>query len=122
MNNNKPIVIAVGVVAALFTLSLVFRYVILSEAGLPGGWVLYMGLPTGGIVAVTLLLIRLGIINFGDKPSIATPFGQHHSVAPPQPFVAPTTQRLQDLENLRTNGTISDNEYSAERARIISGL
>ena len=122
MNNNKPLLIAVGAIAALFTLSLVFRYIILSQYGLPGGWVLYMGLPTGGIIAVTLLLIRLGIINFGEKSGVTTAPLQHHSVAPQQPFVAPTSLRLQELENLRTNGTISDTEYSAERARIISGL
>ena len=70
---------------------------------------------------MTLLLLRLGILNFGEKPSLATPHWQHHSVAQ-QPFAAPTSQRLQELETLRTSGTISDTEYSTERARIISGL
>ena len=121
MNNNKPLVIAVGAIAALFTASLVFRYVILSQAGLPGGWILYMGLPTGGIIAVTLLLLRLGILNFGEKPSVATPHWHDHRVAQ-QPFAAPTSQRLQELETLRNSGTISDIEYTAERTRIISGL
>ncbi|BBX47816.1 hypothetical protein GCM10009641_11390 [Mycobacterium cookii] len=121
MNNNKPFIIAAGAIAALFTASLVFRYIVLSQAGLSGGWILYMGLPAGGIIAVILLLFRLGILNFGDKPSIAAPPWQHHTVAQP-PFAAPTSQRLQELESMRDSGTISETEYFAKRARIISGL
>jgi hypothetical protein len=38
------------------------------------------------------------------------------------PTAAPTTKRLQEIENLRASGAISDDEYTAERARIIASL
>jgi hypothetical protein len=41
------------------------------------------------------------------------------AAAPPQPSVA---QRLQDLENLRAGGAISDTEYAAQREKIIAEL
>ena len=126
MKNNKPVLILAGAVAALFVISLVIRFVALSELGLPGGWTLYFGLPVGGI-GLLILLLRLGLLNFGQQPSATMRAFQHHGVgarAPwtPAPTAAPTTQRLQEIENLRASGAISDDEYTAERARIIASL
>ena len=125
MKNNKPVVILAGAIAAFFVISLVIRFVALSELGLPGGWTLYFGLPVGGI-GLLILLLRLGLLNFGQgSAETMRPF-QHdaavHAPWRPAPTVAPTTQRLQEIENLRASGTISDDEYTAERARIIASL
>jgi len=125
MKNNKPVLILAGVIAAIFVISLVIRFVALSELGLPGGWTLYFGLPVGGI-GLLILLLRLGLLNFGQQPSATMRAFQHdavmHAPAKPAPTVAPTTQRLQEIENLRASGAISDDEYTAERARIIASL
>ena len=125
MKNNKPVLILAGVIAAIFVISLVIRFVALSELGLPGGWTLYFGLPVGGI-GLLILLLRLGLLNFGQEPSATMRAFQHdavmHAPAKPAPTVAPTTQRLQEIENLRASGAISDDEYTAERARIIASL
>jgi hypothetical protein len=129
MKNNKPAVILAGAIAALFVISVVIRFVALSELGLPGGWTLYFGLPVGGI-GLLILLLRLGLLNFGQGPTATIRPVAHHGVvhapwtpAPTAgPTVAPTTKRLQDIENLRASGAISDDEYTAERARIIASL
>jgi hypothetical protein len=125
MKNNKPVLILAGAIAAIFVISLVIRFVALSELGLPGAWTLYFGLPVGGI-GLLILLLRLGLLNFGQEPSATMRAFQHDAVtnapAKPAPTVAPTTQRLQDIENLRASGAISDDEYTAERARIIASL
>ena len=65
MNNNEVVAIVLGAVAAVFALSLLMRFVLLSEYGVPGGW-MYFGLPIGGIGLVVLLL-RLGLLNFGGR-------------------------------------------------------
>ena len=49
MKNNKPALILAGAIAALFVITFVIRFVALSELGMPGGWMLYFGLPVGGI-------------------------------------------------------------------------
>jgi TRAP-type C4-dicarboxylate transport system permease small subunit len=67
MNNNKGVAIALGAVAALFAFSLVVRFVVLSSYGVSGSW-MYFGLPFGGIGLVVLLL-RLGLLNFGERSS-----------------------------------------------------
>jgi hypothetical protein len=90
-------------------------------------WIFYLGLPIGGIVAVLLFLLRLGLLNFGESPSATVQHWQPNTTAQvPQPatrpFAAPTSQRLQELEDLRTSGAVSDTEYAAKRARIISGI
>jgi hypothetical protein len=126
MKNNKPVLILAGAITALFVISLVVRFVALSELGVPGGWTLYFGLPIGGI-GLLILLLRLGLLNFGQGPSATMQAFQHHGVgarAPwtPAPTAAPTTQRLQEIEDLRASGAISDDEYTAERARIIASL
>jgi hypothetical protein len=47
------------------------------------------------------------------------PAGAAPVVTPPQPSIA---ARLQQLETLRTSGTLTDDEYNARRAQIISEL
>jgi hypothetical protein len=125
MKTNKPALILAGTVAALFVISLVIRFVALSELGLPGGWTLYFGLPVGGI-GVLILLLRLGVLNVGKGTTATIQPVAHHGVAhtpwTPAPTVAPTTQRLQEIETLRASGVMSDDEYTAERARIIASL
>ena len=125
MKSNKPALILAGAIAALFVITFVIRFVALSELGLPGGWTLYFGLPVGGI-GLLIILLRLGLLNFGQGSTATIQPLQHDGVvhAPWRPArtVAPTTQRLQEIENLRASGAISDDEYTAERARIIASL
>ncbi len=112
MINNKPMVLVLGAIAALFAVSLVVRCAFLSQFGLPGGWLFYLALPLGGIGTLILLLVRLGLINVGVR-----------TIAPVQQWqpADSTSQRLHQLETLRAGGTLSDAEYTNERARIISG-
>jgi hypothetical protein len=86
-----------------------------------------LGLPIGGIVALLLLLMRLGLLNFGERSSATVQHWQPNTaVQGPQPVsppsAAPPSQRLQELEALRTSGAISDTEYAERRAGIISGI
>jgi hypothetical protein len=121
MTNNSKVVL--GAVAALFAISFLVRFVVLSQAGVSGMWIFYLGLPVGGVVAVLLLLLRVGVLDFGEKPSATVQHWQHNTNAQAtRPWAAPTSQRLQELEELRTSGAISDTEYAAKRARIISGI
>ena len=123
MNNRTKVIL--GAIVALFAISLVFRFVVLSQVGVAGGWIFYLGLPIGGIIALLVLLLRLGLLNFGESPSATVQHWQHntagHAPAPASPSPA-ASQRLDELETLRTNRIISDTEYAAERARIISGI
>ena len=52
--------------------------------------------------------------------------GPRHRRSPPQyPATAPepsTSQRLQELETLRATGAVSEEEYTAKRAQILSDL
>ena len=64
--NNKVITLVVGGLVALFAVSLVLRFFLLTEAGVPGYF--YLALPIGGISVVVLLLLRLGLLNFGERP------------------------------------------------------
>ena len=120
MNNRTKVIL--GAIVALFAISLVFRFVVLSQVGVAGGWIFYLGLPIGGIIALLVLLRRLGLVNFGENPSATVQHWQHNTAgqapAPASPPPA-VSQRLDELETLRTNGIISDTEYAAERARII---
>ena len=120
MNNRTKVIL--GAIVALFAIPLVFRFVVLSQVGVAGGWIFYLGLPIGGIIALLVLLRRLGLLNFGENPSATVQHWQHNTAgqapAPASPPPA-ASQRLDELETLRTNGIISDTEYAAERARII---
>ena len=120
MNTRTKVI--VGAIVALFALSLVFRFVVLSQVGVAGGWIFYLGLPIGGIVALLLLLVRLGLLNFGESPSATVQHWQHITAGQaPAPASSPAaaSQRLDELETLHNNGILSDTEYAAERARII---
>jgi hypothetical protein len=121
MNTRTKVI--VGALVALFAISLVFRFVVLSQVGVAGGWIFYLGLPIGGIVALLLLLLRLGLLNFGESPSPTVQHWQHDTAgqapAPASSLSAAASQRLDELEVLRTKGAISDSEYAAKRATII---
>jgi hypothetical protein len=114
-NNNKPFVLLAGAIAALFAVSFVARFVVLSEMGLPGGWMLFLCLPAGGI-GLLVALMRLGMLN-----SVSQNF--HAFTTAPSAPIAPTkSQRLQEIEHLRAGGALSEDEYTAERGRIISSI
>jgi hypothetical protein len=125
MNNRTKVVLYA--IVALFAVSFMLRFFVLSQVGVAGGWIFYLGLLIGGIVAIILLLLRLGLLSFGESSSATRQHWQHNPAvqgpqsASPTP-AAPTSQRLQELEALRTSGGISDTEYAAKRARIISGI
>jgi hypothetical protein len=127
MNNNKGIAIALGAVAAVFGLSLLARFVMLSQYGFAGSW-MYLGLPIGGI-SVVLLLLRVGLLNFGQRSGGTIQplhYTNYNSAYPPPPAYPQATasvpQRLQELESVRASGAISDAEYAAKRQQIISGM
>jgi hypothetical protein len=85
MNNNKVVALVVGAIVAPFAFSLLLRFVLLSEHGLPVGWI-FFGLPIGGI-GVLLLLLRLGLLNdFVERSGATIPTWLHSSgvQAPPQ--------------------------------------
>lgn len=120
--NNKVIAIALGSLAALFAISLVVRFVLLSEYGLSGGW-MFFGLPFGGI-GIAVLLLRLGVLNSGQRSGTTMTPWQHHIGPQAAPFAPPAaaSQRLQELEYLLTSGTISHAEYTAKRQQIMSAM
>jgi hypothetical protein len=126
MNNNKVVALVVGAIVAPFAFSLLLRFVLLSEHGLPVGWI-FFGLPIGGI-GVLLLLLRLGLLNnFVERTGGTIPSLLHNSgvQAPPPAYPPPTvsvSQLLQELDTLRASGAISDTEYSAKRQRIITDM
>jgi hypothetical protein len=124
MNNNTKVVL--GAIVGLFAISLVLRFVVLSQVGLAGGWIFYLGLPIGGIVTLIVFLMRLGLLNFGERSSATVQHWQHTTaVQEPLPVSPPletaTSRRLEELETLRTHGIISETQYATERTRIISG-
>ncbi|HUB55305.1 MAG TPA: SHOCT domain-containing protein [Mycobacterium sp.] len=120
MNTRTKVI--VGAIVALFAISLILRFVVLSRVGVAGGWIFYLSLPIGGIVALLLLLLRLRLLNFGESPSATVQHWQHNAAGQAPPPVSPppaASQRLDELETLRNHGILSDTEYAAERARII---
>src|ERR1700755_1435812 len=106
MNNNKIIAITVGAVVALFALSFVVRFVMLSEYGMSGSW-MYFGLPFGGI-GIVVLLLRLGLLHFGGGSARTAQTWHYNSAVPTPPPapapVAPVSQRLQQLDGMRSAG------------------
>jgi hypothetical protein len=120
MNTRTKVI--VGAIVALFGITLILRFVVLSQVGVAGGWVFYLSLPIGGIVALLLLLLRLGLLNFGDSPSATVQHWQHNAAEQkPTPASPPpsASQRLDELETLHNHGILSDTDYAAERAKII---
>ena len=122
----KAIVLLSGALVALLLLS---RYFALSRAGLPFGWILYLGLPVtlaGVLFALRLLILSAGwgttIRHFEHDSSAARP---RHSLTPPAPEARPegsTSGRLKALDELHAKGLISDTEYSAQRLQIIANM
>ena len=122
MNDRTKVI--VGVIVALFAISLLIRFVVLSQVGFAGGWIFYL-VPLGGIGAVLFLLLRLGVLNFGESPGSTVQHWQHDTAGQATASASPrpaASQSLEELETLHTNGSISDTEYEAKRARIISDI
>jgi len=125
MNNRTKVVL--GATVGLVAIWLILRVVMLSAAGVSGAWIFYLGLPIGGIVALLLLLMRLGLLNLGERSSATVEHWQGNTaVRGPQSASAtseaPKWQRLQELEALRSTGAISDAEYAETRERLISSI
>lgn len=111
---SKVIVLVAGGVVSLL---LITRYFALSRAGVPLGWMLYLGLPvTGAGVLFALLLIDLGA---GWSPQPDTLERDCEILA--YPLAPSLSERLKELEDLRARGAISDSAYRAQRLDIISG-
>ncbi|MCV7092522.1 hypothetical protein [Mycobacterium interjectum] len=92
---TKAAVLLSGALVALLLLS---RYVALSRAGLPLGWMLYLGLPiTAAGVLFALRLINLGAgWDAGNMRHPARPIPLSY----PEPPV-PVSERFRELEALR---------------------
>ena len=67
MNNRTKVVL--GATVGLVAIWMILRVVMLSQAGVSGAGIYYLGLPIGGIVALLLRLMRLGLLNFGERSS-----------------------------------------------------
>ena len=123
-NNNEVITLVLGAIGALFALSLLLRFVVLSQAGIPVEWI-FLGLPFAGI-GLLLVLLRLGLLAaWGSQFGWWGP--QHNSGVQARPLAssppaASASQRLQELDTLRASGTISDTEYTAKRQGSISNM
>jgi hypothetical protein len=103
--------VAVMVSGALIALLLLARYFALSRAGVPLGWMLYLGLP----ITAAGVLFALRLINLGAGWTTKSDHVPH--LAPP---AVPVWERLGELQALHDNGAISDTEYCARRLQIIS--
>lgn len=116
---SKVVVLLAG---GMLALVLLMRYVALSRAGLPLGWMLYLGLPvTAAGVLFALRVIDLGAGWSGKGGGLPRHGGLHaHRAARPLPEPA-ASERLRQLEELHARGAISDTEYSARRLHIIAG-
>jgi hypothetical protein len=101
MNDRTKVI--VGAIVALFALSLVIRFVVLSQAGFAGYWIFYLGLPIGGLITVLFVLLRLGVINFGESPSTTVQHWQHNTfgqATPPASPPPPAAPQRQDESNI----------------------
>jgi hypothetical protein len=108
---TKVVVLLSGALVALLLLS---RYFALSRAGMPLGWMLYLGLP----ITAAGVLFALRLINLSAGWGTKVDHLEHTSSVPPrrrlalsQPAV-PVSERLRELQALHDNGAISDTEYS----------
>ncbi|OBH93597.1 SHOCT domain-containing protein [Mycobacterium scrofulaceum] len=117
---SKAVVLLAG---GLLALVLLTRYFALSRAGVPLGWMLYLGLPiTGAGVLFALRLIDLGSGWTAKGGSMPHTGGIHAHPVPltrPEP---PLYDRLKQLEDLHARGAITDTEYSAQRLQIIANM
>ncbi len=113
--------VAVLLSGALVALLLLSRYFALSRAGMPLGWMLYLGLP----ITAAGVLFALRLINLSAGWGTKTDHLEHNSgvrarpLALPPPEV-PVSERLRELEALHAKGAITDTGYSAQRLQIIS--
>jgi hypothetical protein len=78
-------------------------------------------------VALLLLLMRLGLLNFGERSSATVQHWQPNTAVQGSQSASPTSeapkwQRLRELEALRSSGAISDTEYVEKRERLISSI
>jgi hypothetical protein len=117
---TKAVVLLSGGLVALVLLT---RYFALSRAGMPLGWMLYLGLP----VTLAGVLIALRLTNLGA--GWCTSESKHGSGVRPTAvqvsevsLAAPFSERLRELDELHASGAISDTEYSARRLQIISDM
>src|ERR1700761_3867076 len=111
---SKVFVLLAGGVVSLLLIS---RYFALSRAGVPLGWMLYLGLPvTGAGVLFALLLVDLGA---GWTPQPDTM--ESDCEIPAHPAVTSVSERLEELADLHARGAISDSEYRTRRLDVISG-
>jgi hypothetical protein len=120
--------VTVLVSGALIALLLVARYFALSRAGVPLGWMLYLGLP----ITAAGVLFALRLINLGAGWTTKTDHVPHNGglwggvrAQPPltlAPPAVPVSERLRELQTLHDNGAISNTEYSARRLHVISEL
>ncbi|MGD1257731.1 SHOCT domain-containing protein [Mycobacterium seoulense] len=117
---TKVVVLLAGGMLALVLLT---RYFALSRAGLPLGWMLYLGLPiTAAGVLFALRLIDLGA-GWTTKGGAVPHSGGSHAHPPALPPSGPPPyDRLKQLEDLHARGAISDTEYSARRLHIIADM
>lgn len=137
-NRNRIVPIVIGVAIAIFAVSMLMRFVLFSEYGLPTSYLLF-GLPGAGI-GLLLLLLRLGVFagsqrssgfNGGWQPNFGAQPPQYPGAAPfvgaPAPQFpgapAPTaSQHLQELDRLWQTGAISPADYAARRQQIIATI
>lgn len=113
---SKVVVLLAGGVVSLF---LVARYFALSRAGVPLGWMLYLGLPvTGAGVLFALRLLDLGA-GWGARTEA---LAHNEFRGAPRSSAPEKSGRLEHLEQLYAHGAISDTEYQARRSDIISGM
>jgi hypothetical protein len=111
---SKVFVLLAGGVVSLLLIS---RYFALSRAGVPLGWMLYLGLPvTGAGMLFALLLVDLGA-GWSPQPDTLDP----DCGILTHPLAPSLSERLKELEDLRARGIISDCEYRTQRLDIISG-
>jgi hypothetical protein len=111
---SKVFVLLAGGAVSLLLIS---RYFALSRAGVPLGWMLYLGLPvTGAGVLFALLLVDLGA-GWSPQPDTLDP----DCGIPTHPMAPSLSERLKELQELRARGVISDGEYRAQRLDVICG-
>jgi hypothetical protein len=116
---TKAVVLLCGGMVALL---LVSRYFAMSRAGMPLGWLLYLGLP----ITASGVLFALRLINLSSGWS-TTVESKHRGGLPARPLALPPpegalSERLKQLDELHARGAISDTEYCAQRLQIISNL
>jgi hypothetical protein len=128
-NHNKIVPIVIGVAVGIFVISMLLRFALFSEYGIPTSYLLF-GLPGAGIGLVVLLL-RLGVFTGGQRSNgmvggwQQNGWQQNFAAQPPQYPVAPAptpSQHLAELDRLWQAGAISPEDYAARRAQIIATI